>query len=207
MSAKNWLLHVRSINPLAERLYESGSREAFLDASERLLERVVQRMEGSRSTYRKLDEPDLSKLIVELLGELVPCESEAHQNGHVDVTIRHPRGKGFRHITECKIWNGGRWHRAGMQQLLGYATGREGRAMSLAFFVRHKRMVFLMDRLRRQLGPANDPVLLGEAEDHVAIPGAFVTRHEHASGSTLRIVHLGCSLWEEGVEDLGEDED
>lgn len=207
MSAKNWLLHVRSINPLAERLFNSTSREAFLDAAEQLMERVVQRMEGSRSTYRKLDEPDLSKIIVELLGELVPCASEAHQNGHVDVTIRHPRGKGYTHITECKIWNGGRWHRGGMQQLLGYATGREGRAMSLAFFVRHKRMVFLLERLRKQLGSASDPPLLGPPEDHPYIAGAFVTRHEHTSGHSLGIVHLGCSLWEDGAEDLGEGEE
>jgi hypothetical protein len=207
MSATDWLLHVRSVNPLAEQLYVSDSREAFLDACESLIERVVHRMEASRATYRKLGEVDLSKLIVELLGELVLSESEAHQNGHVDITIRHPRGKGYRHITECKIWDGGGWHRAGMLQLLGYATGREGRAMSLAFFIRHKRMVFLMERLRKQLEASNDPPLVGATEQHVLLEGAFVTRHTHASGAPLGIVHLGCHLWEEGEEDQGEEDE
>jgi len=91
-----------------------------------------------------------------------------------------------------------------MRQLLRYATGREGRTLCLAFFIRHKRMVYLLDRLRAQLGPAADPPALGLAVDHRILPGAFLTLHEHASGSRLGIVHAGCYLWEEGIEDLGE---
>lgn len=207
MSAIGWFFHVQTVSPFAKALYVSGTREAFLDAAECLIERVVHRMESSRATYRKLDEPDLSKLVVELLGELVPSESEAHQNGHVDVTIRHPRNLGFRHITECKIWNGGKRHRDGMRQLLGYTTGRELRAMCLTFFIRHKRMAFLLQRLRGELELAPDPPSKGPSEDHPFLKGAFVTRHEHSSGSELGIVHVGCHLWEEGTEDLGEDED
>lgn len=104
MSAEAWVQHVQSINPYAKDLFVSDSRDAFLDAAEHLVARVVQRMETSRSTYQGLHEPPLSNLMRELLGELVPAEAEAHQNGHVDLTISHPRGLGFRHITECKIW-------------------------------------------------------------------------------------------------------
>lgn len=200
MSADDWLRHIRSINPYAEALYVSDSREAFLDAAERLIARVVHRMESSRSTYRKLGEIDLSQLITDLLGELVPATPETRQNGHVDVTISHPRCLEFKHLTECKIWDGPAWHQEGMTQLLGYATGREGRVLCLAFFIRHKGMVVLLNRLREQLGPEAAPPALGPAEDHPLLSGAFITRHQHSSGAELRIVHLGCHLWQEGNE-------
>lgn len=205
MSAADWLAHIHSINPHAHALYVSASRGEFLDAAERLIQRVVERMEGSRATYRKLDERDLSKLVAELLGELVPSEAESHSNGHVDVTIRHPRGLGFSHITECKIWNGASWHREGMKQVLHYVTGHEVRALCLVFFIRHKRMKFLLERLRHELLPPSEPLVAGEITDHHFLPWGFVTPHEHSSGSELSLVHYGCYLWEEGEEDLGEE--
>lgn len=207
MSATAWFHHVQSVNPYAKELYLSNNREDFLDAAERLMQRVVERMEANRSTYRRLDEPALSHLITDLLGELVPSRPEARTNGHVDVTIWHPRNLGYHHLTECKIWNGATWHREGMNQVLGYATGREGRVMCLAFFVRHKRMEFLLRRLRTQLDSATDPAPIGPSEAHPFLNGAFVTLHAHASGTPLKLVHLGCYLWEEGAENLGDGEE
>lgn len=207
MSASGWFHHVQQVAPHAKELYVSSTREAFLDAAERLLERVVGRMEANRATYRSLDEQALSHLITDLLGDLVPSKPEARTNGHVDVTIWHPRNLGFQHLTECKIWNGGNWHREGMRQVMGYSTGQEGRAMCLAFFVRHKRMTFLLGRLRTQLATAVDPASTGASEDHPFLQDAFVTPHSHASGRPLKLVHYGCYLWEEGVEDLGDVEE
>lgn len=199
MSAEAWARHVEMMNPQAMSLFASATREEFLDAAERCLEKVVGVMERSRATYRKLDERDLSKLVVELLGDLVPSEAEAHTNGHVDVTIKHPRGLPLRHITECKVWNGTEYHVGGMKQVLGYATGREGRVMLLEFFVRHKRMAFLMNRLRSDLENDGEVKPLRPAADHPALSGAFSTSHEHPSGNELEIVHFGCHLWDESV--------
>jgi hypothetical protein len=197
MSAELWLGHLRRLNPYAEKLFLSQTREEFLDAAEHMIERQVQRMEQRRDTYRKLGEVDLSKLLVELLGDLVPAEAEADQNGHVDVLIKHPRGLGFRHLTECKIWNGVDWHR----------SGREGRTMCLAFFVRHRRMKFLLERLRRNLASAESPAMIGPSEDHPFLTYAFTTHHEHPSGALLGIVHAGCHLWQDGTEEAEDPND
>lgn len=201
MSAEAWARHVELKNPQAMSLFTSATREDFLDAAERCIEKVVGMMERSRATYRKLDERDLSKLVVELLGDLVPAEAEAHTNGHVDVSIRHPRGLLMRHITECKIWNGIEYHVGGMKQVLGYARGREGRVMVLEFFVRHKRMAFLMERLRGDLATHGEVPFIRPAVTHPSLVGAFATAHEHPSGYELEIVHFGCHLWDEGVEE------
>jgi hypothetical protein len=185
---------------LAEQLFLSENRESFLDTAERLVHRVVQRMESSRSTFSGLSEPQLSNLMKELLGELVPAQAESHQNGHVDLTIWHPRGLGFNHITECKIWKGEAWHRKGMLQLLHYATGREGRTLCLAFFIKHKNMVTLLQKLRVALDSGGEPPPIRPSEDHLILAGAFVSWHEHRSGAELGVVHLGCHLWLESAK-------
>ena len=48
---------------------------------------------------------------------------------------------------------------------------------------------------------------MGPSEDHPFLKDAFVTPLAHASGRPLKLVHCGCYLWEEGVEDLGDPED
>ncbi|MCA9544811.1 MAG: hypothetical protein KC613_10490 [Myxococcales bacterium] len=194
--ADAWFRHVQLLNPHARGLFVSGDRAAFLDAAERLIADVVLRMEESRATYRQLGERDLSKLMKELLGPLVPSDAEAHTNGHVDLTIRHPRGLGYKYLVECKIWNGNALHRDAMVQLLGYLTGQEGRAMCLAFFIDRQRMMRLLERLRGELATTNEPPAIGDPVDHPTIAGTFMTRHEHpSSGREIDIVHMGCDLW------------
>jgi hypothetical protein len=198
MSAERWLYEVERLLPRYKRLFLSQSQDEFHDACEALIQDVVRRMEGRRSTYRKLDERDLSKLLAELLGEPVAA-AERDQNGHVDVLIQHPAGLGFNHITECKIWDGEKTHRGGMAQLLRYTTGREGRALMLSFFMKEKRMVFLLERLSRDLdAPGGVPPVTQPCAPHPTLQnGAFVSYHEHPSGAALLITHMGCYLFDE----------
>lgn len=194
MSAKEWAAAVERAVPHFKRLFFSQSRDQFILACEHMIGDLVRRMEGRRSTYRQLGEADLSKMMVELLGEAVAA-AERDQNGHVDITIHHPRGLGFVYLTECKIWNGAKVHRDGMAQVMGYATGREGRVMVLAFFVTHKRMVYLLERLRDELDAGGLPTSIRASEVHpFLLNGAFVSHHEHGSGAALSITHLGCFL-------------
>lgn len=206
-----WVAHR---DPFVMALYESGTREEFLLAAERVILGAVQRMEQSRAAYSKLGEVALSVMLKEILGNLVDARNEEHHNGHADLQIKHPRGLNFRHITECKIWLGLKWHVEGMVQLIGgwsskegkrltgYATGREGRVMCLAFFVDRKRMDFLLKRLRVKLASVGSPKILKPAEDHPGLEGAFISLHRHATDKELGIVHLGCNLWEEGAGDF-----
>lgn len=211
-----WVAHQ---DPFAYALYASETREEFLLAAERLLLRAVQRMEQSRSTYSGLGEVALSVMIKESLGNLVDARNEEHHNGHADLQIKHPRNLGYRHITECKLWMGPKWHVEGMVQLIGgwspkegkhltgYATGREVRVMCLAFFVNRKRMDFLLKRLKLKLAEVLSPRLVKAPEDHPDLEGAFISVHRHSTDRELGIVHLGCNLWEEGAEDLSSDDE
>lgn len=200
MSAEQWMAELERLLPGYRALWFSETQEDFIDACERLVSDAVRRLEKGRSTYRKLGERDLSRILVELLGEPTAA-GERDQNGHVDVQILHPRSLGFAHLTECKIWGGAATHRGGMRQLIHYATGRERRVLLLSFFIHHKRMVFLLERLHEELDAGGEPATTAPCAPHPTLGmGAFISQHEHPSGASLQITHLGCFLFEEEDE-------
>jgi hypothetical protein len=57
-------------------------------------------------------------------------------------------------------------------------------------------MVGLLKKLRDALDQGGDPSSARPSEEHPHLTGAFVSWHEHSSGSELGIVHLGCHLWQ-----------
>lgn len=195
MSAASWFHDLRTLDPTTADLFLAADQSAFVEAVEAAIFRVLRRFERARSTYRKLQERDLSRVLVDMLGPMVPATAETDSNGHADVFVSDPLHRGFGHVTECKIWDGEAYHRGGMTQVLDYANGHEARVMVLAFFIEHKRMHFLFERVRGVLidGPP-DPT--GESSDLSSWPGAFVTYHAHKSGRPLAIAHVCCDLFE-----------
>lgn len=196
MAADVWLEELKKVAPHYTRAFTSETREEFIQACEDQLHDVVRRMEGRRATYRKLDERDLSKLLAELIGPAW-ASAESDQNGHVDLTLKHPRNLGFVHLTECKIWTGESKHRGGMEQLLRYATGREGRMLMLSFFIKEQRMVAVLESLHQSLDKGGKPPVIRPCAPHPRLGfGAFISHHEHGSGAPLEITHMGCWLFE-----------
>jgi hypothetical protein len=82
-----------------------------------------------------------------------------------------------------------------MTQLLGYATSFDKRGMCLEFFSKHKRMVFLLQRERQDVDADVFVVVLAPSVAHPFLREAFVSPHEHQSGTRFEIVHLGCDLY------------
>ncbi|MBK6580169.1 MAG: hypothetical protein IPG17_29175 [Sandaracinaceae bacterium] len=69
----------------------------------------------------------------------------------------------------------------------------------LSFFMKEKRMVFLLERLSRDLdAPGGVPPVTQPCAPHPTLQnGAFVSYHEHPSGAALLITHMGCYLFDE----------
>lgn len=88
-------------------VFASCGEGDFADAAERALLIAINELEGMASELRGSREPRLSALIckfVRLMG--VPCVAEGLTNGHVDITITHPRRPELVMLGECKIWDG-----------------------------------------------------------------------------------------------------
>ncbi len=191
---------IRRLNPDAYALYRATTRDELEQAAEALIDRGVARMEAARAECGALTERGLSTALKDQLGVLVPAEAEAHSNGHVDLKLHHPEQPAWTYLVECKIWDGGAWHKKGMVQLLGSATGREGRAMVLAFFKKELRMHHLLRRLRAELDAGEGPPVTAACSDHRLGPRAFESHHTHDSGGAVVLTHLGCDLSPRTVE-------
>lgn len=194
--ADTWSAHVARVAPEYQGVWCSQTEPSFHAAVERAIETVLRKIEEARAEYGGLGETGLSKLTAHLLHPLVPAAAEKNRNGHVDFVIEHPRASNrWVYPVECKIWDGHEWHREGMTQLLGYATSFDKRGMLLEFFAKHKRMVFLLQREREDVDADVFLVAVTPSVTHQFLREAFVSPHEHKSGTRFEIVHLGCDLY------------
>ena len=150
-------------------------------------------IENGSKEYSKLNEPGLSHLLADLLNLFgYRSTAETNNNGHVDVVVECAFGRHWKYLGECKIHDGYQHHVDGCQQLLGYCTGREPRAFCMDFF--HKVGVFQkMAKLRADMDKKRPLKQKASGADH-SIVGSFLTRHDHASGAVVEILHLGCSV-------------
>jgi hypothetical protein len=159
-------------------VFASCGEGDFADAAERALLIAINELEGMASELRGSREPRLSALIckfVRLMG--VPCVAEGLTNGHVDITITHPRRPELVMLGECKIWDGYDWHLSGCQQLLRrYATGRCRRSACIEFFDKPGMYGFLT-KLMSEFDSLLPESMVGVARVHAVIKGAFVTSH------------------------------
>ncbi len=177
------------------RVFSSGDERDFTDAVEDALNYFVDRLESGRAQYSKLDEIGLSQTICELLNAAsIPAAAEEHSNGHVDITVRHPRGLVFKYLGECKIWQSVPYHLKGMSQLLNdYSSGRHQRGCCLEF-VHIADCAGKLQMIRDHLDAEKPLDQDDSTEDHPVIKGGFVSRHTHASGWTVEVLHLACNL-------------
>lgn len=198
-SARDYLEHRRRLNAPAVALYWSTTEAQFHEAVERLFHKAIRELEGGRAEYRVMGEVGLSKHVTAVMGDDVPAVAEGHSNGHVDITVDHPRGLAFRYLTECKIWRGFDKYQPGMLQIVGYATKQERRVMCLAFFIEERQMLKLMGRLRGKVDAATELPIVSASLDHGFLPGGFVSHHEHQSGAIIQVVHAGCDLFQAAI--------
>jgi hypothetical protein len=122
----------------------------------------------------------------------LPTTAEAHVNGHVDLVIRHFEAGTYRVLGECKLDRGPQHHCTGSRQVLGYCCGSEKQALCISFC--HKPDVNgRMAATRQHFSEQDDCHAVHETRDHF-LPWSFIGVHQHSSGATIEILHIGCNL-------------
>lgn len=180
-------------NPDLVRLARASTDQEFRDVTEVAIERAIKKIENGANVYARLDERGLSHLLADLLDcSGYRATAETDNNGHVDVVIESRFGSHARYLGECKMHRGYQHHVNGCAQLLGYCTGREPRAFCMDFI--DAADAFTKMKLIRAEMDEKLPLAQKTAGADHEILGGFVTSHDHASGATVEILHLGCSV-------------
>lgn len=169
--------------------------EEFEAAFTALLEGAVQHLEKNKKKFATLDEEGLTAVFAGKLS--VPgltVEQETNSNGHVDLMIEADHCIPTRtKLGEAKIYSGPSYHMKGIGQLLGqYTTGRETRGLLLNY-VRKKNIKGLTAKLKAALDKELPENQIGPCEDHT-LKWSLVTKHQHSSGETVSLGHIGCNL-------------
>lgn len=155
----------------------------------------IRRIEAGARRFCTLCEVGLSQMLTSFLDSGgVPAVSEGNHNGHVDIVLSHPANKFADLLCECKKYRNFSWHCEGCNQLLNrYHSGRASRAFCLEF-VTIPDMYGRLSQLRTECEKQKPHEQRGTCSDHW-MKGAFVTAHEHFTGSVVEIVHMGCNVY------------
>lgn len=187
------------LTPVARACVLAATPDEFCDAVEVALESAIQHMESGARFYMTDDERKLTHTLVGCLGTCVQVINEGYSNGHVDVTVVHSCRPAWRKLGECKIYRGPAYHIAGCSQLLGrYVTGRLPRAFCLDF-VQEADIAGKFQGVREGVDADTTLNRLAPSTAHPSIQWAFLSRHGHASGEEIRLLHLGCNLYWNGT--------
>jgi len=195
-SLDEFLRYLDARLPGTAQVYFSEDRQSFRAGVEAAVDASIRSMERSAKFHHGRGELELSKTLCDLLERAaIPCVAEGYSNGHVDVTVTHPRVARFVVLGECKMWNGQARHRAACAQLLDrYATGREAGGFVLEF-VGVRGMYRLLSELRSSLGIERPPSMVSGPKNHPDIEGGFHTTHEHHTGALVVVFHIGCNVF------------
>lgn len=192
-SLERFLGLLEAHNPNLLALLRVQTESDFLDATESAIDRAVRTIESGARRYARLDERGLSQLLADFLNlSGYHATAERNNNGHVDVVVEHAFGGRWKYLGECKVHRGYQHHVDGCDQVLGYCGGRDKRAFCMDFFF-GSGMYDKLVKLREDMDKERPLEQTDGSVDH-KIRGAFVTVHRHASGSSVELLHVGCSV-------------
>lgn len=182
--------------PGTARVYFSTNEKQFVESVEVILDLAIRTLEQNAASHNDLGELALSTMLTDLIRHSgIPCEKESYRNGHVDITVNHPRMRRYQYLGECKIYNGFNRHCGGCNQLLKrYMSGRDMRGFLLEFFKRPG-MYKLLQELKNKFDSTSPLSMKGKTQEHKQIKGAFVSLHTHFTASKVEVLHLGCNLY------------
>jgi hypothetical protein len=186
---------LRAKAPAYLDLLTAKTDEEFEAAFTTLLETVVRQLEKNGKNYVGLGETGLSAVLASALTMPgLTVTQEAHSNGHVDLTIEADHCTPARvKLGEAKIYATPSYHIKGVTQLLGrYTTGRELTGL-LINYVRRPGIKGITTTLMAAIDKEKPERLVAPCEPH-KLKWSFSTKHEHLSGETLTVDHIGCNL-------------
>ncbi len=161
-----------------------------------LLARAIDHLESNSKNYLSLGETGLTAALAgSLSGFGLRVTQETNSNGHVDVTITgylcRPAQK---RLGEAKLYDGYHYHVGGLEQLLGYMTGRS--SGYLLNYVRKKDVAGLIKKLRAQLDKNQPLAQTGSCASH-ELKWSFSSLHNHTSGEQVKVSHIGFNMFAE----------
>lgn len=176
-------------------LFDPNSTEVELDeALELKITAVIRWLEEHANDLGPNSEDSISTTLTGKLSidGIIDVTRETSNRGHVDITINLVQSSRKR-LGEAKIYDGYAYHEKGIQQLVErYSTGRE-RSGYMFCYVKVSDIKGKMARLRAECD-ARKPCGQNATSVQYKEKWAFETRHAHASGENLRVVHFGVNL-------------
>ncbi|XXT25074.1 hypothetical protein WME94_26425 [Sorangium sp. So ce429] len=194
-TAQAFIAYIENANPYTSQIFKSSTEEEFCEAVDGAISHAIAELEEGARLMSNADERQLTFLLTKVLRSAsIPATPEEYVNGHVDVTIRHPRAHPVKALGECKIYRGYEHHVDGCSQLIvRYVRAHAARVFCLEFF-KQPRMVEKMNRLRIDFDARKPLDQVGESAAHDHCNGAFVTHHVHSSAAVIEVLHLCCDM-------------
>jgi hypothetical protein len=182
--------------PAAHRdLITARTRAEFDDALAAIVQESIQSLQRSSRELAPLGENGLSTVLAMALNstEALKVTREENSNGHADFTFRAPLCRPPRvTLGEAKIFECYSYHEKGLQQLMRYCTGTEGRAL-LIVYVKKPDIEGHFARLRNRMDEQCPCSQEGVCLEHSA-HWSFLSIHKHSSGRQIEVWHVGCNL-------------
>ena len=191
-----WDRHPEFIKTLFDN---NACDEEFNNALERIIEAAIVSMEENVKDFdpnHQMSENGLSSVLAsEIKMPGINVHRETNSNGHVDLTIEVESSlSGRKRLGEAKIWKGPSYHLDGLDQLLNrYATGRCDSGFMFAY-VREAKIKEKFEGLKIKMDQESPCEQTEDSQPHPFAKWTLVSKHQHRSGETLRVVHFGCNL-------------
>ena len=186
---------ISQFSPQHLDVFASLTNDQFKIAFDSLLGKALAGMEKNKDHFQDLGETALSGVL--MLAMSMPGLSvtqEEHSNGHADLTFEFYRFGIARSILgEAKIYDGPQYHIDGLNQLLGYMTGREFSGLMVAY-VKTANVAVLMQKVRDTMDEMKPDAQRGTTQPH-ALKWAFNSTHLHPCGEPVAIDHVACNLF------------
>jgi hypothetical protein len=174
-------------------LVTASTEDEFDAALIPLLAKTVDHLESNSKNFSSLGETGLTAAFVgRLSGFGLRVTQETNSNGHVDVTITgHLCSPEQKRLGEAKLYKGYAYHIGGLEQLLGYMTGRA--SGYLLNYVRKQNIATLIEQLREKMNERLPHGQTGSCTDH-KLKWSFSSLHDHSSGEPVRVSHIGFNI-------------
>ncbi len=177
-------------------LVTAETEDEFDAALVPLLTKTVNHLESNSKNFRDLGETGLTAVFVgSLSGFGLRVTQETNSNGHVDLTITgYLSSPEQKRLGEAKLYDGYAYHIGGLEQLLGYMTGRA--SGYLLNYVRKENIAKLVKKLREEMDNKLPSRQSGACSDY-SLKWSFCSQHTHNSGEQVKVTHIGFNMFAE----------
>jgi len=166
----------------------------FQEITEKLLGHAIAHLETSSNYLRSSREDTITCAAIGFLNRYgIEATSQTNSRGHVDIFLKNSSHPGFTICGEAKIWRGPAYHINGLNQVLGYTTGRFPFCFILVY-VQTGIIKDLMETLQTTLDASRPEAQRGPCSRHGSLTWALLSNHQHNSGELVRVLHAGVNL-------------